>query len=124
MIYCAKITKLLQPMRFWGEEQKKLVRPLSMLAQTQHDKIKKLENEIWEFKQATLLDPVPDRYNGRASTLNIDDSPVHYSLAERCQSMYNKFGIESEQSIQFMALKGLSSDEFLALVKDATNENI
>lgn len=114
--WSAKLTRLLEPCRYWEKEQKKKFVPILEYCTKLEKRVKELEQELRDFRQQDLLTPPEDKYKGRSSTLP-EQEQFKYSLEEHCAMMLRDHGLDSERTQSFIARKNLTTSQFLDLAQ-------
>lgn len=112
-----KIKKLFECVRHFGENQKKIMKPIWEWCVDAHYRIKELEQRVRELEQPDLLAPPPDKYEGRSTTLKFDE-PVEYCLATHCAQLLKEHGLEHKFTQNFIVRKNLTTEEFIRLAKE------
>lgn len=108
--YSVKVKKMFEPYKFWEEAKKKEMKPLIDFCQSQHDRIKELEDRVRQLEQPSILEPPVDKYEGRSSTLK-EQEKVEYRVEAHAYSLVSGGKIEGIAAKKFMERRGLSKED-------------
>lgn len=121
----AKIKKLLEPCRYWDPENKKSFMPLVEYTQKLEERVKKLENELHDFRQSSLVEMKPSIFpegsHVSRSFLNESQPVERLSRREIIWKAFKEGKQETDEFKRMIKWNKVSEDEAIKIFEEIEN---